>query len=285
MLLEELLKPIITEKKQLGVPKTVILNYLKEYIQYLVLRFIYNHSEFKKLVFKGGSCLRICYGLPRLSEDLDFDYVEKQFSDGLLFVLEKYLSDEIRSKYFPSLETKIQSTVRLYLKFPFLSKLGLAEKSESDKLYVKIEAENSVLPEASFALTPISKLGFNFMVYHYDLPTLMTGKIHALLYRLWFKGETQEVDVKGRDFYDLYWYLQNHIKPNWLALQKIIPLKNEKELKSILIERITKTVTPQKLTYDLQNFLPDPVFVTEFSKNYLEVIKKMIMEYSWVKDK
>ncbi len=283
MLLEELLKPIIAEKKQLGVPKTVILNYLKEYIQYLVLRLIYNHSEFKKLVFKGGSCLRICYGLPRLSEDLDFDYDEKQFSDGFLFDLEKYLSYEIRNKYFPSLETKIQSTVRLYLKFPFLYKLGLAEKSESDKLYVKVETENTVLPEASFALTPISKLGFNFMAYHYDLPTLMTGKIYALLHRLWFKGETQEVDVKGRDFYDLYWYLQNNIKPNWLALRKIIPLKNEKELKSILIERITKTVTPQKLTYDLQNFLPDPVFVTDFSKNYLELMKKMIMEYSWVR--
>lgn len=283
MLLEELLKPIIAEKKQLGVPKTVILNYLKEYIQYLVLRLIYNHSEFKKLVFKGGSCLRICYTLPRLSEDLDFDYEEKQFSDGFLFDLEKYLSYEIRSKYFPSLETKIQSTVRLYLKFPFLYTLGLAEKSESDKLYVKIEAEHTVLPEASFALTPISKLGFNFMAYHYDLPTLMTGKINALLHRLWFKGKTQEVDVKGRDFYDLYWYLQHNIKPNWLALRKIIPLKNEKELKSILIERITKTVTPQKLTYDLQNFLPDPVFVTDFSKNYFEVMKKMIMEYSWVR--
>jgi len=37
MLLEELLNPIVAEKKQLGVSKAVILNYLKEYIQYLVL--------------------------------------------------------------------------------------------------------------------------------------------------------------------------------------------------------------------------------------------------------
>ena len=279
MLLEELLKPIIAEKKQLGIPKTVILNYLKEYIQYLVLSLIYNHSVFKKLVFKGGSCLRICYNLPRLSEDLDFDFEKKQFSDGFLFDLEKYLSYEIRSKYFPSLETKIQSTVRLYLKFPFLYKLGLAEKSESDKLYVKIEAENTILPHASFALTPVSKLGFNFMAYHYDLPTLMTGKIHALLHRLWFRGEKQEVDIKGRDYYDLYWFLQNNSTPNWRSLRKIIPVKTEKELKNILIERISKTVTPQKLNYDLKNFLPDSVFVSDFSKNYLEVMKKMIMEY------
>lgn len=283
MLLEELLKPIIAEKKQLGVPKTVILNYLKEYIQYLVLRLMYNHSEFKKLVFKGGSCLRICYGLPRLSEDLDFDYKEKQFFGRLLPDLEKYLSYEIRSKYFPSLETKIQSDVRLYLKFPFLYNLGLAEKSESDKLYVKIEAERKILPEASFFLTPVSKFGFNFMAYHYDLPTLMTGKINALLHRLWFKGKEGEIDMKGRDFYDLYWYLQHNVKPNWKSLKRITTVKNEKELKSLLIERIAKTVTSSKLNYDLQNFLPDSVFVSDFSKNYLTVMKKMIMEYSWVR--
>ena len=279
MILEELLKPIIAEKTQLGVSKTVIVNYLKEYIQYLVLQFIYNHPQYKQLVFKGGSCLRICYGLPRLSEDLDFDYEAKRFSGRFLPDVEKYLSDEIRSKYFSPLETKIQSTTRLYLKFPFLYKLGLAEKSESDKLYVKIEIEDAILPEASFALTPVSKLGFNFMAYHYDLPTLMSGKLHALLNRLWFKGEKNEIDMKGRDFYDLYWFLQNNIKLNWRSLKKITTVKNEKELKTTLIERISKTVTPQKLTYDLKNFLPDSVFVSDFSKNYLELTKKMIEEY------
>ncbi|MBI4991081.1 nucleotidyl transferase AbiEii/AbiGii toxin family protein, partial [Candidatus Gottesmanbacteria bacterium] len=144
MLLEELLKPIVAEKKQLGIPKAVIINYLKEYIQYLVLSLIYNHPHFKNLVFKGGSCLRICYNLPRLSEDLDFDYAKKQFPNGPLPGLEKYLSYEIKSKYFPALETKIQSTVRLYLKFPLLHKLGLSEKSESDKLYVKIETDDAI---------------------------------------------------------------------------------------------------------------------------------------------
>lgn len=276
MLLEELFKPIIAEKIQLGVPRTVIVNYLKEYIQYLVLQCIYNHAQYKQLVFKGGSCLRICYDLPRLSEDLDFDYEEKQFPDGILPGLEKYLSNEIKSKYFFPLETKIQSTIRLYLKFPLLHNLGLAEKSESDKLYVKIETENTVLSKATYGLTPVSRSGFNFMAYHYDLPSLMTGKIHALLHRLWFKGTHQEIDIKGRDFYDLYWFFQNNITPNWRALKKITAVRNEKELTTMLMNRIRTTVTPQKLSYDLKNFFPDPVFVSTFSKNYLELITKII---------
>jgi hypothetical protein len=154
--------------------------------------------------------------------------------------------------------------------------LGLAEESESNKLYVKIETENTILPEAEFDLTPISQFGFNFMAYHYDLPTLMTGKIHALLNRLWFKGKNQEIDIKGRDFYDLYWFLQNNIKPNWQCLRKISPIKNETELKNILMKRISKAVTPRKLNYDLKNFLPDPVFVSDFSQNYLKLIRTKI---------
>jgi predicted nucleotidyltransferase component of viral defense system len=41
----------------------------KEYLQYVFLRAISGYDDF---VFKGGTCLRICYGLERASEDLDF---------------------------------------------------------------------------------------------------------------------------------------------------------------------------------------------------------------------
>ncbi|MBI4991396.1 hypothetical protein HZB96_04870, partial [Candidatus Gottesmanbacteria bacterium] len=72
--------------------------------------------------------------------------------------------------------------------------------------------------------------------------------------------------------------LQNKVKPNWRSLRKITAIKNEKELKNILIERVEKTVTPQKLSYDLKNFLPDPSFASDFSKNYLELIKKIVSD-------
>lgn len=275
-MLEELLKSIVAEKKQQGVEKTVILNYLKEYIQYLTLSFLFNHKTFKKLVFKGGSCLRICYRLPRLSEDLDFDFDKKSFPDSLLEQLDEYLGGEIRAKYFSSLETKIQSTVRLYLKFPILYRLGLARKPETDKLYVKVETEAGIALLANFELTPVSRFGFNFMVNHYDLPSLMSGKIHAVLHRLWFKGSESDIDVNGRDFYDLFWFLENKVSPNWKMLVKTTGIKNEKQLKSLLKRKIEQVITPQKLSYDLKNFIADRIFVEDFSKNYLQIIKKYL---------
>src|SRR3990167_524161 len=42
----------------------------KEYLQYIFLNAISKYSD--SFVFKGGTCLRICFGLERASEDLDF---------------------------------------------------------------------------------------------------------------------------------------------------------------------------------------------------------------------
>jgi len=57
-------------------------------------------------------------------------------------------------------------------------------------------------------------------------------------------------------------------------LKKITKIKNKRELKIALMKRIKQSVTPQKLEYDLKNFLPEPNFVADFSKNYEELIKK-----------
>ena len=42
----------------------------KEYLQYIFLNAISKYPE--NFIFKGGTCLRICYGIERASEDLDF---------------------------------------------------------------------------------------------------------------------------------------------------------------------------------------------------------------------
>lgn len=278
-MIEQILRIIVQEKKLQGNNKSLIRNYLKEYIQYLVLSLLYNQKKMKNLVFKGGSCLRVCYELPRLSEDLDFDYDENIIGKNILKELDDYLKKEIKNKYYSKLETKIQSTIRLYLKFPFLKDLNLANESESNKLYVKIETTNKLSPFAGYTLTPVSKHGFNFIAYHYDRPSLMSGKINALLFRVWFKeskDQENQIDIKGRDFYDLFWFLQKGVEPNWKMLKKTVGIKDKKELKDVLIKRIKKVVTPQKLSYDLNNFISDNQFVDDFSKNYLKIINKYL---------
>jgi predicted nucleotidyltransferase component of viral defense system len=45
---------------------------LKEILQEIALYGLANANFFDKAIFHGGSALRILYGLPRFSEDLDF---------------------------------------------------------------------------------------------------------------------------------------------------------------------------------------------------------------------
>ncbi len=69
-------------------------NVIREYVQHLFLSELYKLPTSERCLFKGGTALRIIYGSPRFSEDLDFSLVNvvkiKPFVEGLFIkVLEK----------------------------------------------------------------------------------------------------------------------------------------------------------------------------------------------------
>nr|WP_281170785.1 nucleotidyl transferase AbiEii/AbiGii toxin family protein [Flavobacterium tegetincola] len=69
---------------------------------------------------------------------------------------------------------------------------------------IKIEVDRK-LP---LGFTPEMKLltrPFSFYVKCFDKPSLFAGKMHALLFRKWKNR------VKGRDWYDLEWYIKKSI--------------------------------------------------------------------------
>lgn len=47
-------------------------NIVREYFQHIFLQELYKLEEANQMLFKGGTALRIVYGSPRFSEDLDF---------------------------------------------------------------------------------------------------------------------------------------------------------------------------------------------------------------------
>ena len=44
----------------------------REYLQLVFLSYLYQEKESSKIIFKGGTALRLLFGSPRFSEDLDF---------------------------------------------------------------------------------------------------------------------------------------------------------------------------------------------------------------------
>ena len=58
-------------------------NILKEELQFYILNFIYHHPEYSNWIMYGGSALRICHDLNRMSVDLDFE-VKHAISENFL---------------------------------------------------------------------------------------------------------------------------------------------------------------------------------------------------------
>lgn len=277
-MLKENLAKIVEEKKGENLPDFLIVNFLKEYLQYPVLDFLYKREKYRNFIFTGGSCLRVCYDLPRLSEDLDFDLEKESYENFDLEELARELEECFQNDYLLNIETKVQRQMRVYLKFPVLYDLGLDFGGGSDFLYVKIEPSEKKYEQAKAEIQAISEYGYNFILKRYVLGDMMTNKVIAVFTREWFKGDKNEVDVKGRDFYDLFWFFQKGAEPNYNILEQALKIKNKEELKTKLKQRIEKNITSKKLKRDLKNFLPDQKFAEDFCDNYNQLMEEFLDE-------
>lgn len=280
-MLIKLLQEYVDQKRAINWPDFVIVNALKEYLQFPVLTFIYAKPQYQNFIFMGGSALRIIYKLPRLSEDLDLNLSKSDYKNLNLKKLGEELQKYFKDNFIMNLSYRVQGKsesgqTRLYLKFPILKQLGLAKKNESDFLFVKIEPQLEDFKDPDYEIHPISGFGFNFLVKSYSLKFLMTGKIMAILERNWFKGKNNEIDIKGRDYYDLYWYLEKGVQPDWSALQKKFNFKDKSAIKKALKEKIDNQVSERKLLYDLINFFPEQDFIKNFCHNYKEIINRYL---------
>ncbi len=136
MILESLKN--ILNQNQTQTNKAYLRNLLKESLQLYVLNFIYSSPSWRKLIFTGGTCLRRCFGLPRLSEDLDFDIEEKKINFNAF-------ADDLRSYFKEKLQYSDltvnfkQNQQIMFLKFPVLTLLKFANPSESDILFVRCD--------------------------------------------------------------------------------------------------------------------------------------------------
>jgi len=209
------LKRVADKLKAEGRPENVIVNALKEELQYYVLDFVYNHSNYSKLTMYGGTLLRIGYGLTRLSEDLDFQTTHP-------IDLEKLKEELIRhfaSKYNFDMEVSINprddsDTKLLKLSFDILAEFNLATITWT-KLKLRFDINYfDKTDEFIKENLQIVHDGLAFSIKTYALSTLMASKIAAVLLRSNRGIRGLVSDCKPRDIYDLIWYLQRNTFPD-----------------------------------------------------------------------
>lgn len=248
-------------------------NFLREFLQELILQSIDRHKYFRDLAFVGGTALRMIYDLPRFSEDLDFCLIMKKG-----FAFNKMLDDIGRELSLAGFEADIsrsetRTMLGSFVKFKkILFELGLSAHRE-ERLFVKLEIDSN--PPRGYAkeVSLINK-NFLFKVQSYDLPSLLASKLHAFLFRKY---------AKGRDFYDLLWFLAKKVPVNfkllnaaaWQTVKKDLKIDALK-LKELLIKRI-EHVNFKHLQAELAPFLIDKHEIEYFHKDYfINAIEKEV---------
>lgn len=245
---------------------------LKEFLQASTLDFLYNHPIYRKLNFYGGTCLHVIYGLNRLSEDLDLDNQAgtdlSQLEHDLLAFYQAgigYADVTSRSQIG---ERGIRRTL---LKFPVLHTLGLSAHA-NESLYLKVE----VSPHNQIAVlrkTPVLLFGRSFVASHFSLETMMAGKMLACLERNFEKGSTR-ISIKGRDFYDLLWFMQQKIQPleEKLASDGNIPYSTQSAM--LLLGQKIQEIKISALAEDLLPLFEKRTFIEAwlegFSDNFFD---------------
>jgi hypothetical protein len=157
------------------------------------------------LAFHGGTALRLLYQLPRYSEDLDFSLERQPEQYQFRRYLETIQRDMTADTYAIEIKLNQRNIVHsAFIRFRgLLYQLGLTPH-ESEILAIKLEIDTNPPGNATLATTFIQR-HVDVHIQHHDQASLLAGKVHAILQRDY---------IKGRDWYDLYWYLR---QPEWPA--------------------------------------------------------------------
>jgi len=254
-------------------------NALKEALQYYVLNFIYHHSEYSKWTMYGGSALRICHGLDRMSVDLDFEVthdITEPFLDTLSGDIEAHFSNTYGTG---SDLLTIKPTTGRGLRLCFHVAHALGINHPSDQVHVKIDLNTFTAPKASVERWPINQDQLSFVIRTYNMGTLMASKLAAIFLR-GQRGVGAEVyEEKGWDIYDLLWYMGKQIVPDLGYLDS----KNVKfsDLRT-LFDRLTlqmNKVNDANLKQDLTPLFVNRRYIENWLDQWRETYLRLLEAY------
>lgn len=258
------------------------LNAIKEITQEIILYGLSKTEFFKHVQFCGGTALRIVHGLNRFSEDLDFtlnipgsnfrfdDYMEETLVTLKHYGLDMKVKKARDDSFVKARELKEDSD-KWRLSFPSSKQLR--------KVLIKLEIDTNPPFGAIEA-----KANLDFPLLHQvsvgSIETLFSGKLHALLCRSF---------IKGRDWYDLLWYIKKRSNINYEflgnALSQIGPYQG-RDLGEINREFIVqeldskiKSLDWKQLRGDVERFLkPEELDTLKlWDKNlFLEKIQRIV---------
>jgi predicted nucleotidyltransferase component of viral defense system len=240
----------------------------REYLQMRILQSLQNAGAMVCLAFHGGTALRLLYDLPRYSEDLDFalERLPEQYD------FRKYLTAVQRDLTAETYDVEIKINERNVVHNAFIRFRGLFHRlglspHETETLAIKLEIDMNPPAQASLATTIIERHVI-VNLQHHDRASLLAGKLHAILQREY---------PKGRDWYDLWWYLRQSQwpPPNLAMLNQALAQSGWQKGEAtadnwpaFVLERLEQLEWP-RVVADMERFLIAQEELPDFQKETL----------------
>ena len=263
---------------------------MREIMQEIALAALSRTDFFDKAAFYGGTALRIFYGLDRFSEDLDFSLLTPNPD----FSLTPYFSKIVEEFQSLGMNVSIREKdkrIKTQVESAFLKSETIWQELVLEDLVkqhgitsnktLKIKIEIDRLPPLGFSTEEKLLIRpFSFYVNCFTMPSLFAGKLHALLFRKWKNR------VKGRDWYDMEWYIRKGVPLNMdHFLQRAKETNDWKEdqitqeqIIQLLITKI-ESVSFDSVKEDVVRFIADDQKLAIWSANYFkDLIQKMKFE-------
>ncbi len=232
---------------------------LKEYVELVALEWLSCSAYADKLVFIGGTNLRLIQGIDRFSEDLDFDC--KQLSESEFMAMTDGLIRHLQLQGLQAVaKDKEGAALKAYRRnvyFPeLLFSLQLTGHRE-ERFLLKIEAQDQGI-DYPREMATVQRMGFFFPVAVPPLSVLLSMKLAALLSR-----------QKGRDFYDTL-FLWQRTQPNFAFLKQRCGIGDMPALRSALQDKVAHTDLSLKQR-DFEHLLFDPHKSTQIL-HFMEIL-------------
>jgi predicted nucleotidyltransferase component of viral defense system len=246
---------------------------VREYCQVRILQFLQENGAFKSWIFHGGTALRFLYILPRYSEDLDFALLNPQAAPDFSEIIANVKRSFEAEAYVVDSKINDRAVVRFaFIRFPgLLHELGLSPH-RTEALSIKVEFDSNP-PARGLTETSVIRRYVMLHVLHYDRASFLSGKLHAIFTRPY---------LKGRDLYDLFWYLSDPAwpEPNFRFLGEALRQTNWKgpEITRLnwthLVAKRLKDIDWRRAVEDVRPFLERASDLNLLTKeNILKLLK------------
>jgi predicted nucleotidyltransferase component of viral defense system len=216
----------IAEQKarELGVDRTQV---VREYWEIIILKGLYDSPQGRYLIFKGGTALRLAYGSPRFSEDLDFSLTKDVMKGKFRPLIRKIISafpelseTDLQEKYYTYLaEIKVTQN---YLRLPFRVKIEISKREIKNYQW-----ELKLLNSPATVIPVMAQVATLKQIYQDKLSCLKGRGKPKDLFNLWYLSERlkipyapPKIDLSRKDVArDLRKYLPREF---WPAVERLI---------------------------------------------------------------